>query len=55
MGLGPGSSIQVNIEVLNNLRIPPAHKASIHSTQGLLLLAEVPLGEPGEATVAYCQ
>lgn len=33
-------------------RLPPAHKASIHSRQGLLLLAEGPVGALGEATVS---
>lgn len=64
MGLGPGSSIQVHIEVnpvtvgcpqqVNPTvnRLPPADKASIHSGQGLLLLAEGPVGALGEATVS---
>ena len=64
MSLGPGSSIQVHIEVnpvtagcpqqVNPTvnRLPPAHKASIHSRPGLLLLAEGPDGALGEATVS---
>lgn len=64
MGLGPGSSIQVHIEVnpvtvgspqqanLTVNRLPPAHRASIESRQGLLLLTEGLVGALREATVS---
>ncbi|KAK5861507.1 hypothetical protein PBY51_022898 [Eleginops maclovinus] len=64
MALGPGRSIQVHAEVntapvgcpqqVNPTvnRLPPEHKASIHGSRGLLLLAEGPVGALGEATVS---
>lgn len=67
MGLGPGNSIQVHIEVnpvtvgcpqqVNPTvnRLPPAHKASIHSRPGLLLLAGPCRSARGGYCFCHCQ
>lgn len=64
MGFGPGSSVQDYTGVdpmttgcpqqvtLTVNRLFQVNKASIHSRQGLLLLAEGPVGVLGEATVS---